>query len=164
MIRHGDYTGGGFFDEGKDELTEEGIEVVSRLAATLAEQRGTFGMLTIVSSPLNRAVETAEIISKSLGTPFGTHPALDREAQVAPNSMTELPDFPETMDLVQQLGMVYDTVMLVTHAGCACCFLMYYAVHELGLPQEPWPVVEKGYGQVLNCTDGTFSSVCPQRS
>jgi phosphohistidine phosphatase SixA len=148
VVRHGDY------DE--DNLTSSGIESVQQLAADLRTEVQGIGSVSMHSSPVTRAVETAEIISKVIGKPFGTVPALDREAQIVPYSQKELPDFPDTLDLVRGLGNVFDVVILVTHAGAACCFPMYYRVHELGLPQEPFRIVEKGYAQILDCETGVL--------
>lgn len=152
VVRHG--------HDGDDGcLTSTGVACVRGLAEVLSVKYRGRGMIHMSSSPVKRAVQTAGIISEVLGTPFGTHPALDKEAGVVPYSRDSLPEFPDLLGLVQTMAPVFETVILVTHAGGACCFPMFYRVRALGLEQEPFKVVQKGSAQILDVSSGEISQL-----
>jgi len=148
VVRHG-------YDQ-EDHLTEGGQEGIRELALNLQLEVDGHGSVTIVSSPVQRAMESAAIISEVLRKPFDVHTVLDREAQVLPFSQNELRDYPITFELVQVLELIHDVVILVTHAGTACCFPMYYKIHALGLLQEPYRITGKGEAQILDCETGVI--------
>jgi broad specificity phosphatase PhoE len=57
-------------------LTEKGCRQAGDLSVQLRERAGAAGLSRIYTSPLRRAVETAQILSASLGIPYETTDAL----------------------------------------------------------------------------------------
>jgi len=143
------------YDE-DDCLTEGGRDGIMELAFDLQREVAGLGSVTIVSSPIKRAMESAKIISEVLGEPYEVHTALDHEAQFLPFLQSDLREYPVTFELVQVLELIYDVVILVTHAGSASCFPMYYKVHALGLQQESYRITGKGEAQILDCETGVI--------
>jgi phosphohistidine phosphatase len=68
-------------DDAKRPLTDEGIEKMKRIAAALAAL--DLGLDVIVTSPLVRAKQTAEIVAHTLGAP------LTEDARLAPGFNAE---------------------------------------------------------------------------
>lgn len=153
VIRHGSYDFKG--------LTDYGIEDVKKLTAMLSKVINPGESTIMISSPIDRAILTAEIISEGLDNlPFRTHSALC-ESKSAPESTSDLSNLSGALELVRELSDEFSTIIFVSHEGCASCLPMYYSVYELGLPQKPFNYVGKGSGQVLDCTTGTISYLSP---
>jgi probable phosphoglycerate mutase len=157
LLRHGDTTAGnkltgrlkGFH------LSEKGINQVYRIAAKLKELSGTFAIKKLISSPLERTLETAEIIGRHLNlipeinqnlieVDFGdwtgkTFEELEKEEQWhlfhSYRSLTKIPNGESFMDLqnriikeIEKLCLKFPegNIVVVTHAEPIRSLIAFY--------------------------------------
>src|SRR5437764_11997767 len=106
ILRHGDAVEGGDprYKENERPLTPKGIQRTKQLAHVLSEMEVSFEY--ILTSPLQRAQETAEIVARGLKLPE----RLDTTDHLAPSGAMD-----KLVEEINMLRPVPETVLLVGH-------------------------------------------------
>lgn len=143
IVRHGNY--------GKDlHLDDSGRADIARLAVQL-NQYINGGSIRILTSPVDRAQESAHI----LGMSFGVDPQ-PHELLWSDNNHDE--DLPAALELVRTQGHGVDALLLVTHYEYVGLFPEYFGKQELGV-SFPIKFIEKGEAWVIDYDQKTVVHV-----
>lgn len=143
VVRHGQYGH-------DDHLNEVGRYWIKHLAKTLGVHLNG-GSVLLLTSPADRARESAEIIGAHFGVELEEHDVLWSEG-IHPE------DFPSALKLVQSRQREVDTLILVTHLEYVRGFPSYFARQELRVEIKCHPI-EKGEAWVVDCEQGSLFHV-----
>lgn len=145
VVRHGQYGH-------DDRLNDRGRTQIGALADKLKSLMNGATVM-ILTSTVDRARESAEILSSAFGVGFEEHEILWSE-----NSHPE--DLPGTLELVRSRKDNADVLVLVTHYEYVKEFPSYFAREELGTSMHSG-LIEKGEAWVLDCLQKTLTHVRP---
>lgn len=142
VVRHGESG-----DDGH--LSYEGNMEIARLAARLEEYiRG--GTVRILSSPTDRAAESAEVFDLELDATLKIHDELSSDDRRPENHEAVL-------ELVRSCREA-DTVILVTHHGYTERFPSYFGRHVLSTTLESY-ALETAEAWVIDCEEKTLTLI-----
>lgn len=160
FLRHGESTGNATgYHQGQYDfpLSEKGVQQAQRLAALWKEKGLQFAQ--IISSPLSRARQTAEIISQTLLIPLELDPIwMERDAGLLsglhPEQAKELYPRPEFMSLYDKIGKTGESQWeLFLRAGKAI---------ETLLRRKPGRYLIVSHGGLLNMVMYVALGIFPQ--
>jgi len=135
VARHGQYGH-------DDRLNETGRDQVAGLAKKLEAHINSDSVL-LLTSPVDRARESAEIIGSYFGVGLEEHEVLWSE-----NDHPE--DFPRALELVKSRQGDVDIIILMTHFEYVEHFPAYFAKKELEVELR-CRLIEKGEAWVVDC-------------
>lgn len=146
LARHGHYN-----DDGR--LSKTGVRQIQSLSEKLKAICNGDSVL-ILSSPVDRARQSAEILSQNLETDLEIHDILWSDCD-------HMEDFDGTIELVRLKLDQAQTLILVTHYEYVESFPAYFAKHELGVELASW-LIDPGEAWVIDCRVKKISRLQPR--
>lgn len=141
LVRHGDYVISGA-------LTAYGRTQMQELAPALAYS--VVGNILLVSSPIQRAKESAAILAEHFRVPVMEH-----EVWTAPDDWS---DNDGALQFIGDIGANIDTLVVVTHLPFLESFPAYFGTKALNV-SLPYGGVKKGQAQIIDCETKTMTHV-----
>lgn len=142
LVRHGDYAGRALTDFGRKQMQE--------LAPALANS--VVGNMFLVSSPIQRAKESAAILAEHFRVPVNEHGVWEAESDSSDNQ--------GAFQFIGGIDANIDTLVVVTHLPFLQSFPAYFGKNELNV-SLPYGGVDKGQAQVIDCEMKTMTRVTP---
>lgn len=137
LVRHGDYGNDKHLNlTGRNQMINLAFKIRGIIEGTTA---------LILSSPVTRARESAEVLTELLGI-----------ASEVNGLVTYGRELVQLLKLVKTKGRAVDVLILVTHLPLIERFPSYFGKHELGLT-IPLQSLDKGGALVIGCDEGTLS-------
>ena len=122
IVRHGDYKDGRLDDRGRKKMEHLGRTLKLRFKGL---------KVVLLSSPINRAKESAEILGVNLEIPFTEHQCL-----AAPGDSLEPKQIGESMRLFDEKCKEFDVVIFTTHMPFIDKFPTHWAsTREFEIPR-----------------------------
>lgn len=140
LVRHGDY--------GISALTDFGRKQMQQLAPALANS--VVGNMLLVSSPLQRAEESATILAEYFHVPVDIQRVWEDDDAGA-------------FQFIVGIDASIDTLLVVTHLPLLESLPKYFGREVLGV-SFPYSGVGKGQAQVIDCEMKTMTHVTPAAS
>ncbi len=147
IIRHGDYSG--------NNLTSNGQRQIENLATKLKKFINN-DSVTIITSPVRRAYESAEILSSF----FKTEPEPNH---ILWPSFGCLKDCEKALSLIRSNKEKRDVLIVVTHYEYMKSLPVYFAEKELDVDLKPvvfnYEILDTGEGWVIDCQQKIITHV-----
>jgi len=145
LVRHGDYVGSA--------LTDYGRKQMQKLAPALA--RYVVGNMYFVTSPIERAKESAAILAEYFKVPVFNHRIWSAEGNWSNNE--------GAFQYIDYMNTSIDTFVVVTHLPFLESFPAYFGKKALDVLFHNGGV-NKGQAQVIDCQMKTMTCVRPSLS
>lgn len=140
LVRHGDYFDGALSDYGREQMQE--------LAPALANN--VVGNMLLVSSPIQRAKESATILAEYFHIPVNEHEVWEAEGNWS--------DDDGAFQFIAGIDTNISTLVVVTHLPFLESFPTYFGKRALDV-SLPSGGVNKGQAQVIDCEMKTMTRV-----
>lgn len=142
LVRHGDYSGGALTCYGRKQMQE--------LAPALANS--IVGNMLLVSSPIQRAKESAMILAEHLHVPVTEHAVWEAEGDWSDND--------GAFQFIGDVDTDIDTLVVVTHLPFLESFPEYFGEKALNV-SFLYGGFDKGQARVIDCEMKTMTRVTP---
>jgi len=144
IVRHGTYGA-------DDKLNDDGRKEINLLAENLKKVLFD-GIVKVLTSPADRARESAEIICSVLGV------GECEQHEVLWSDEDHLEDYDKAFDLIKDQAEDSDILILVTHFEYADHLPEYFAQEVLKKKINSWKI-KKGEAFVLDCEKATLTHI-----
>ncbi len=144
IVRHGDY------DKDSSHLNDKGSADIKQLAEQIRPLTDSHSVL-VLSSPIDRAIESALILSNTLHVPAVYCDALRSECQ---GDM----DLDGALSLIHEKSDMANIIVVVTHIEYTDNFPAHFFKHEFNT-KAPYMHLEKGEAAIIDCASRTLTKV-----